>query len=79
MVTGESMGDSCWVITESREPYRIVSASDSWYVTWGFDQDEAVGSSIRILNGSDGHGHDSLGAHMVMRLRCVKCARCFEE
>ena len=56
----------CWVVTEPREPFKIVNASANWFKTWEFEPDEAIGKSIRIING-DGAGHDHDAAGKVMK------------
>ena len=42
---------ACHVTTTAESPFIILEASPRWFATWKFEPAEAIGSSIKLLNG----------------------------
>jgi len=61
----DGKGLTCEVVTTGNAPYTIKSASASWFKTWGFAPEEAVGKEISVLNGN---GTDLSASRELMRL-----------
>ena len=69
---------ACWVATRPEDPDTIVAASRSWCALWKFPMEEAVGGSIKCINGE---GYDKQATYQLMKKfresnKALATARC---